>query len=82
LADTEAKICPHFCAPSPESETISSTCSFVWITFFGTDSVEAAGSLPVAEREELLTYFTPDPLMRLRTLSRVAIVIERAGPHI
>jgi hypothetical protein len=26
-ADTAPKICPHFCAPSPASETISSVCS-------------------------------------------------------
>src|SRR5690242_20898767 len=27
LADTAPKIWPHFCAPSPESETISTVCS-------------------------------------------------------
>ena len=27
LAETAPKICPHFCAPSPASETISMVCS-------------------------------------------------------
>ncbi len=27
LADTRPKVCAHFCAPSPESETTSTVCS-------------------------------------------------------
>jgi hypothetical protein len=43
---------------------ISSTCSSVWITFFGTDSDRFVVDSPttVEKAEELLTDFTPGGL--------------------